>query len=66
MPYVRRLLGIEKHILSFIFSFIEIGNEIVMEGMKIVHDKLNSAFDNEELYFYMESYEDCQKECNER
>ena len=33
----------------------EIGNEIVMEGMKIVHDKLNSAFDNEELYFYMES-----------
>ena len=35
-----------------------------MEGVKILEDRLKSGDDD--LSFYMESYEDCQEECHDR
>merc|ERR1712223_729406 len=42
----------------------QIGNEKLMEGVKILEDRLKSGDDD--LSFYMESYEDCQEECHDR
>ena len=47
-------------------SFIETGSEEVIQGMKILDDRMVNIDNNEDLTFYMESYEECQLECNER
>ena len=56
---------LEKNIFIHI-SFIETGSEEVIPGVKILDDRMINIDNNEYLTFYMESYEECQLECNER
>ena len=52
-------------------SFLDTGNEPIIEGVRITQDRLkninlNGELDENELVFYVESSEDCRDECNGR
>jgi hypothetical protein len=61
----------ESYHINLTILHLEIGNEEFLDGIKITKDRLKIVLDNgldlgEDLTFYMNSHEECQRECKIR